>query len=249
MKITVYLALMAVALLTPSLRAQVLIADFNADTLTSGTSVTSWTDSSGTGNNATTANNLSNASKSVDPTVGTSALFDGNNYVFFGSGTGLTTKNSLFSGSSSRSIASVFSDASVPSLFVATVAGEGAASVGNEFLIQSRNHYATGSPYLTGYGADISSGLSPVANKLVFSLATYNGTTETIYWAITVNFFRGCFHVALFASFQRTLNSAPVPIAAARLATSAWSPLNCVSVGSFPICALSMAARTTTFLG
>ncbi len=70
----------------------------------------------------------------------------------------------------------------------AGVAGESAApGGGNWFTIESRANNVTGDPYLVNFGPDINSLTAPAANRLTFAVATYDGTTESLYWAYGVN--------------------------------------------------------------
>jgi hypothetical protein len=160
-----------------SVQAQ-LIDSYNADSLSLG-SLTSWTDLTGT-NNATTANSRQGAGT----VAGTNTVFNGHQYVNLGTGQGYATSGALFSGADPRTIAAVYTNPGGDNDSINPIAGEaGPGATGTWFVLQARSEFAAGDPYLAGFADDLSSGGSPVANRLTFSVASYNGTTETLYWA------------------------------------------------------------------
>jgi hypothetical protein len=181
----------AVVLSTTVSRAQ-LIDSYNADDLTVGSNVTSWTDETGS-ENATAASELAGSpggdytlNSGGDPTAANSnTAFNGHTYVNFGANSGLVTADALFSGGADRSVAAVYTTPTSNNA-VNPIAGQvGPGTNGAWFMLQARSAPA-GSPYLAGFNDDDSgNGAAPVANQLTFALATYDGTTdtETVYWA------------------------------------------------------------------
>jgi hypothetical protein len=164
-----------------SLHAQI-IADYSADAQSLG-ALTTFTDSSGNGNNATNTSNHLSA-----PTVGDSnSLFDGHQYVSFtGTGEGLATSSALFSGGGSVTIIIVYDNAVVPaSGTVVPIAGESITGGSANWLdVQTRSTAgSTGDPYLAGNNDDVSSNTSPTANQLTFAVATYTAGTEALSYA------------------------------------------------------------------
>lgn len=162
---------------------------YNAQTLSSG-SLTAWNDLIGS-NNATVsaARAISTGfDDSGNPTVGSSSVFNGGQYVSFGTDAALATSN-LFSGSSARSIAVVFNTPLGNNGNVNAIVGEsGAANDGSWFELQARSNGAAnvpngGDPYLAGFQEDDGTDAAPATNQLIFAIVTYTGTTETVYWA------------------------------------------------------------------
>jgi hypothetical protein len=174
-----------------------LLDSYDGSTLTAGTNVSTWTDTVGgqnaTAGSATEFNNLTQQFYTVNaggvPTAdNTNSVFNGHTYVDFGYQSGLATASGLFSGSGARSVAAVYNTPTGNSdLFTNPIAGQvGPGVAGEWFMLQARNAPA-GSPYLAGFAADTGTGTVPVANQLTFALGTYDGTTETLYWAFGVN--------------------------------------------------------------
>jgi hypothetical protein len=146
------------------------IADYNADDQSLG-AITTFTDTT-TNHNATGTGTVLN----------TGTVFNGHNYVDITGG--FLTSTALYSGSQSRTVAAVYANPFGDNGGINPVAGEeGPQNYGLWFALQARSLYAAGDPYLVNAGPDVSSGGSPVANRLTFALATYDGTVETLYWA------------------------------------------------------------------
>ena len=132
--------------------------------------------------------------------AGYDTVFNGHNYLSYNANQsqsdGLLT-NALFSGNSPRTVAGVYDTplygtGIAPSgSFDALVAGQATvAGGGTWFALESRDNNAVGNPYLVNYGPDLSTngsypnvGHLPIAHELQFAVATYDGTTETLYWA------------------------------------------------------------------
>ena len=178
-----------------------LIGAWSPDDLTAGpapTNITSMTDDSGHGN---TLGGNAFPTLYGPNTVGYNTVFHGRQYANYdpsvGPGQGLITNN-LYSGAGTRTVVTVYSTPSVAapaggtngtvSGFNAGIAGEASVvSAGTWFGIEARDNNVTGSPYLVGDAADVNSGVAPAANVLTFAIATYDGTTENLYWAFGVN--------------------------------------------------------------
>jgi hypothetical protein len=155
-----------------------LIDDYNANSLGLTPSLSTWTPTVGS-DLATTGN----SSQSAASVANTDPVFNGNRYVFFGSGAGLATAGSLFSGTSNRTVATVYATTSAPTATASIAGVANTGSVGTWFDIQDRNNFVTGDPYFAGFGADLTNNVTPTAEQLTFALATYDGTTVTLYWA------------------------------------------------------------------
>ena len=174
-----FLALLVSLGAAASLSRGQLIDSYNADTLTVGSSVSSLADLTGT-QNANTIN------PSNDPTAAnTNSAFNGHTYVNFGSDSGLETSSALFSGGANRSVVAVYDTPFGDNSTTNPIVGQaGATTQGTWFVLQARDQFgAIGSPYLAGFIDDVGSNTPPVANQLTFAIATYDGTTETLYWA------------------------------------------------------------------
>ncbi len=200
--VTLPIAVMILSTVWPAGFARgALIAAYNPDTLTATstpTNITSMTDLSGNGNTLTGG---------LFPTLygpataGDNPTFGVRNYANYapsvGAGEGLIT-NSLYSGAAARTVVVVYATPSVAappggtngtvSGFNAGIAGESGTEVGGQwFAIESRNNNVTGDPYLVNVGPDVSSNQAPAVDRLTFAVATYDGTTESLYWAYGVN--------------------------------------------------------------
>jgi hypothetical protein len=176
-----------------------LLLDYSADSLLNGSSVSSWTPSSGTNPEAATVANATATGFDTytAPTVAnTDAAFNGHQYVSFVSGggsfQGLGTADNLgLTGTSNMSVAGVYATTSTPS--DAGIAGLASINSGSFFDrwfdLQDRTFIVTGDPYLAGYADDLNSGGSPSGEvgTLTFALATYSvsgsSATFTLYWA------------------------------------------------------------------
>jgi hypothetical protein len=155
-----------------------IIDDYNANSLGLTSSLSTWTPT--VGSDLATTGNSGQAAASV---ANTDPVFNGNKYVSFGSGAGLATAGSLFSGRSSRTVATVYATTSAPTVTASIAGVANPGSVGTWFDIQDRNNFVTGDPYFAGYGADLTNNVTPTAEQLTFALATYDGTTLSLYWA------------------------------------------------------------------
>jgi hypothetical protein len=180
-----FAALAALVLVFGTIRSNAQIIDsYNPDDQSLGT-LTSLSDLTGS-NNATEANAHSSTPLKVSaaPTVAdTSTVFNGHNYISFQAGSGLATVGALYTGSQARTVIAVYAmstDNGQPN----QVAGETGPAANNSFVIQAKD-VPLGSPYLaTGGAVDVSSGNPLTANQLVFVVATYDGTKDSLYYAL-----------------------------------------------------------------
>jgi hypothetical protein len=174
-----------------------LLLDYSADSLASGT-ISSWTPSSGSDLEAATvagATATGGGDIYTDPTVANSGtIFNGHQYVsFVSSGSsfqGLGTANNLgLTGATNMSVASVYGTTSTPLDAGSAGLADLAGGSNSWFDLEDRSYYATGNPYLAGYGDDLSNAVTPSAKNgtLIFALGTYSvsGSTATftLYWA------------------------------------------------------------------
>jgi hypothetical protein len=185
------LFLLGAAVLSTGISPAQLVASYNADDLSSGT-VSTWSNLVIGGQDATATSAtaiVGTTNSGGDPTVSTAnSTFDGHKYVNFGDNQGLATSTDLFSGSADRSVVAVYDNPGGDNSTVNPIAGESTPDQsvkGNWFVLQSRDIYVAGDPYLAGDNDDVDPETTPVANRLTFAIGTYDsGTkTETLYWA------------------------------------------------------------------
>ena len=138
--------------------------------LSDGSNVSSWSDRSGNSNNATTASNY--------PTYETNEQA-GNPVVRFvsSSSTRLSCSSAAFTGSGSRFLMAAYKSTSTGT-YINTAAGQGAANTtGTWFTMAARTQFATGDPYIGGFGADTQNNKSTPDNAWKVGTGAYNGTT------------------------------------------------------------------------
>jgi hypothetical protein len=135
----------------------------------SGSNVTAWTDQSGNGKNAT----------AIEPPTYQTNSINGKPALVFANNAYLTTAN-IFNGSNARTIiAAYYIDSGQYSNVVIGQSNEDNTDTGTYFLLQSRIDLNS-SPYLAGYGDDVS-GPAYVNQRLLLGMADYDGTTARLF--------------------------------------------------------------------
>ena len=189
MKIGCRLLLVSLLLGTAA-RADV-IAYYNADSIAASSTpaiINTWTDLTGNGHNATSSfaglNPVTQAPTIYGSnTAGYVAFGNNHNYLDFNL-QGLAT-SSLFSGSSARTVVVAYENAT-GSGSLNELAGESQTAGNNSwFMVQARTSGVGGGgdPYLAGYNNDLSTATAPVANRITFAVASYDGTNANLSWA------------------------------------------------------------------
>jgi hypothetical protein len=133
------------------------------------TDVASWADQSGNGKNATAI---------VSPIYSTNSI-NGKPALVFANNAYLTTAN-IFNGANPRSMFAVYYiDSENYSNTVIAQSNEETTDTGTYFMLQSRIDLDS-SPYLAGYGDDLS-GPPFVNQQLLLGMADYDGTTARLF--------------------------------------------------------------------
>lgn len=157
--------------------------------------VVAWADQSGNGKNATAFDG---------PLYSTNAI-NGKPALVFANNAYLTTSN-IFNGANPRSMFAVYYiDSEQYSNTVCCQSNEDNTDTGTYFMLQSRIDLDS-SPYLAGYGDDLS-GPSFVNQQLLLGMADYDGTTARLFKngtqanseAKTYNTYNGEFHIGAFS--------------------------------------------------
>jgi hypothetical protein len=163
----------------------------------SGSNVTAWADQSGNGKNATAI---------VSPIYATNSI-NGKPALVFANNAYLTTAN-IFNGANPRSMFAVYYiDSENYSNTVIAQSNEDNTDTGTYFMLQSRIDLDS-SPYLAGYGDDLS-GPAYVTPQLLLGMADYDGTTARLFKNGTqsnsesksYNTHNGSFYIGAFNEF------------------------------------------------
>jgi len=101
-------------------------------------------------------------------------------YFIKSSSTYLSTTNSLFTGANSRSMWAVYKPNTTSTSVYAVCGQSTGTTTGTWFVLQFRNHFATGDPYLAGFADDLTGG-DAITTDPKIAAADYDGTTGILY--------------------------------------------------------------------